>query len=106
MDEMLRCFYPLYSESRGWSKPHLLVRDTGPEERLDLHINPEFLPANEERPVMLQLGMVQVEEDLIAPLHVFLWRDEKHLFLRRHEKVFRFVVTNGGPNSILHIQLS
>ena len=106
MDDMLRCFYPLYSESRGWSSAHLLVRDTGPEERLDLHINPEFLPASEERPVVLQLGMVQVEEDLLAPLHVFLWRDEKHLFLRRQEKVFRFVVTHGGPNSILHIQLS
>lgn len=106
MDDLLRTIYPFYSVSRGWSSPFLLIRDEGPEEHVELHINPEFLPGSEDKNVMLPLGMVLIEGEDLAPLHVFLWRDEKNLFLRRQEKVFRFVVTHGGPNSILHIQLS
>ena len=106
MDDTLRLIYPIYSVSRSWSSPFHLLRDEGAEQHLELHINPEFLPSSEEKPVMLQLGVVLVQEEDLVPLHVFLWRDEKHLFLRRQEKVWRFVVTHGGPNSILHIQLS
>ena len=106
MDELLRVLYPLYSVSRGWSNPHLLVRDLGQEEHIELQINPELLPSSEERPVLLQLGRALVTEEDLAPVFVFVWRDEKNLFLRRQEKVFRFVVTHGGPNSILQIQLA
>ena len=106
MDELLRVLYPLYSISRGWSNPHLLVRDLGQEEHIELQINPELLPSSEERPVLLQLGRALVNEEDLAPVFCFLWRDEKNLFLRRQEKLFRFVVTHGGPNSILQIQLA
>ena len=106
MDELLRVLYPLYSVSRGWSNPHHLVRDLGREEHIELQINPELLPSSEERPVLLQLGRALVTEEDLAPVFVFVWRDEKNLFLRRQEKVFRFVVTHGGPNSILQIQLA
>ena len=101
MDELLRVLYPLYSVSRGWSSPYLLVRDFGPEEHIELQINPELLPCSEERSVLLQLGRALVNEEDLAPVLIFLWRDEKNLFLRRQEKLFRFVVTHGGPNSIL-----
>ena len=106
MDELLRVLYPLYSVSRGWSSPYLLVRDFGPEEHIELQINPELLPCSEERSVLLQLGRALVNEEDLAPVFIFLWRDEKNLFLRRQEKLFRFVVTHGGPNSILQIQLA
>ena len=106
MDELLRVLYPLYSISRGWTNPHLLVRDLGQEEHIELQINPELLPSSEERPVLLQLGRALVNEEDLAPVFCFLWRDEKNLFLRRQEKLFRFVVTHGGPNSILQIQLA
>ena len=106
MDELLRVLYPLYSVSRGWSNPHHLVRDLGREEHIELQINPELLPSSEERPVLLQLGRALVNEEDLAPVFCFLWRDEKNLFLRRQEKLFRFVVTHGGPNSILQIQLA
>ena len=106
MDDILRVLYPIYSVSRGWNSPYHLVKDFGPEEHIELQINPELLPSSEDRPVLLHLGRALVSEEDLAPVFIFLWRDEKNLFLRRQEKLFRFVVTHGGPNSILQIQLA
>ena len=58
-------------------------------EKIDIQVDPAFLPCSEERSVMLQVGLVLVEETLV-PLLIFLWRDEMSLYLRRQSDVWKF----------------
>ena len=107
MDDILQSVYPFYSMCKGFSNPYVTVKDNfepWTDEKIDVQIDPQYLPSSEERQVILQIGMVLIQGTLV-PLSIYLWRDEKNLFLRRQSSVFKFVITHGGPNSILQISI-
>ena len=108
MDDILQCIYPFYSVCKGFSNPYTTVRDSfdpWSDEKIEIQIDPQYLPSSEDRPVLLQVGMALLEDTLV-PIFIYLWRDTKSLFLRRQSKVFKFMITHGGPNSILQISIA
>jgi hypothetical protein len=107
MDDILQCVYPMYSVCKGFTNPYTTVLDSfdpWSEEKIEIQIDPQYLPSSEDRPVLLQVGLVLMQDTLV-PLFVYLWRDMKSLYLRRQSTVFKFMITHGGPNSILQISI-
>ena len=74
-------------------------------EKIDIQVDPAYLPSSEERSVMLQVGLVLLEDTLV-PLLVFLWRDEMSLYLRRQSDVWKFGKNQSEKNISLISPLS
>ena len=58
-------------------------------QKIDLQIDPLFLPSSEDRAALCQVATVLIEDTLV-PLLVYLWRDERNMFLRRQRSVVKF----------------
>ena len=58
-------------------------------QKIDLQIDPVYLPSSEDRAALCQVATVLIEDTLV-PLFVYLWRDEKNMFLRRQRSVVKF----------------
>lgn len=58
-------------------------------QKIDLQIDPVYLPSAEDRAALCQVASVLIEDTLV-PLFVYLWRDERNLFLRRQSSVVKF----------------
>ena len=58
-------------------------------EKIDLQVDPVYLPCSEERSVMVQVGLALLE-DTLTPILVYLWRDERNIFLRRQSELWKF----------------
>ena len=58
-------------------------------EKIDLQVDPVYLPCSEERSVMVQVGLALLE-DTLTPILVYLWRDDRNLFLRRQSELWKF----------------
>ena len=69
----------------------VLVDDYQPwsSEKIDLQVEPLYLPYNEEKSVMLQVSLALLE-DTLRPILVYLWRDERNIFLRRQSELWKF----------------
>ena len=69
----------------------MVVDDYQPwsSEKIDLQVEPLYLPYSEEKAVMLQAGLVRLE-DILSPILVYLWRDERNIFLRRQAELWKF----------------
>ena len=76
MDDILQCVYPLYSVCKGFTNPYTTVLDSfepWSKEKIEIQIDPQYLPSSEDRPVLLQVGLVLMQDTLV-PLFVYLWR--------------------------------
>ena len=62
-------------------------------ERIDLQLDPGYLPCSEERSVLLQVGLARLG-DTLSPVLVYLWRDDRNLFLRRQAELWKFGKSN------------
>ena len=58
-------------------------------DKIDLQVDPVYLPCCEERSVMVQVGLALLE-DALTPIFVYLWRDERNIFLRRQSELWKF----------------
>ena len=58
-------------------------------DKIDLQVDPVYLPCSEERSVMVQVGLALLE-DALTPIFVYLWRDERNIFLRRQSELWKF----------------
>ena len=71
-------FQVVRDESEPWSG-----------QKIDLQIDPVYLPSSEDRAALCQVASVLIEDTLV-PLFVYLWRDERNLYLRRQSSVVKF----------------
>ena len=69
----------------------MVVDDYQPwsSDKIDLQVDPLYLPSNEEKSVMVQVGLALLE-DTLRPIVVYLWRDERNIFLRREAELWKF----------------
>ena len=58
-------------------------------QKIDLQIDPVHLPSSEDRAALCQVASVLIQDTLV-PLFVYLWRDERNLYLRRQRSVVKF----------------
>ena len=58
-------------------------------QKIDVQIDPVYLPSSEDRAALCQVATVLLEDTLV-PLLVYLWRDERNMFLRRQRSVVKF----------------
>ena len=96
---MENTFEVVQDESEPWSG-----------QKIDLQIDPVYLPSSEDRAALCQVAIVLIEDTLV-PLFVYLWRDERNLYLRRQSSVVKFgnyfsqeeEKTNPNPNIFLDL---
>ena len=58
------------------------------QEKIEIKVDPNYVPSSEEKCVLLQVGSVLIHDTLV-PLFIYLWRDDKNLILRRQSTVVK-----------------